>query len=61
MTDKHQPSEAEIEAILATYTPRQTAIAYLRASHKLRSPPSDIIETTLSGLEAMVNRRKGGG
>jgi hypothetical protein len=61
MTDKHHPSEAEIAVILAKYTPRQTAIAYLRASHKLRSSQSDTIETTLSGLEAMVNGRKWGG
>lgn len=34
--DSHTPTEAQIAAILAKYTPRQIAIAYLRAQHRAR-------------------------
>jgi hypothetical protein len=56
MADTFTPTEAQIEAVLAKYTPRQIAIAYLRASHRAKQERtafnlmSEIADFTRSAL-----------
>lgn len=56
MTQTYTPTEAQIEKVLASYTPRQVAIAYLRATRRARDAEtafglmSDVADLTRSSL-----------
>lgn len=56
MTETFTPSEAQIEKVLSSYTPRQVAIAYLRATRRARDAEtafglmSDVADLTRSSL-----------
>lgn len=67
MTAQFTPTEAQIERVLTSYTPRQVAMAYLRATRRARDAEtafglmSDVADLTrssmsgdLSGAEAAV-------
>lgn len=40
MSDRYNPPEDQIEKVLRSYSPRQIAIAYLRASRRARNAES---------------------
>lgn len=56
MTEQFTPSEVQIEKVLASYTPRQVAIAYLRATRRARDAETafgmmdDVADLTRSAL-----------
>lgn len=58
------PTEAQIEKVLATYTPRQIAIAYLRAKATARSANlafdmmSDVADFTRTALSGDLDGAK---
>lgn len=52
MADDYTPSEQQIAKVLEKYTPRQIAIAYLRASRKRRAA-----ETTIKVITELSEAR----
>ena len=67
--DQFQPTDAQIDAVLAKYTPRQIAAAYLRASRRARQAETafelainvadfgvSALTGDLAGAKAAVNR-----
>ena len=61
MADTYTPTEAQIAAVLEKYTPRQVAVAYLRASRRARDAElsfqimSDIADLTSTGLTGDID------
>ena len=61
MSEAHyNPTEAQIEAVLAKFTPRQIAIAYLRASRRAKdadfafSMMESVADLAISGINGNI-------
>ena len=59
----HEPTEEQIAKVLEKYTPRQIAIAYLRATHRAKSakpdrPAPDAIDEMFGGWAKIFGGEK---